>query len=430
MSLQESLFDIVVVGAGPAGLMAAIAAAQHGCRVAVCDRLNNPGRKLLASGGGRCNITMAVSSSECARSFGRKKSPFIKAVPKQFGPPDVVEFFESIGLKLIAEDGTNYYPATNRAADVLGALTQTAAQRGVHIVPKVDASEIIVSRGAVCGVRHAHGVLRASAGILAGGGCGYLSLGGSNAGCDLAAALGYDIVPPVPGLVALVSQEAWPGTCAGLSLEWSRLRIANGHDLGDHVQTEGELLFTHRGISGPAAIDLSATVNRILLKEESVTIRVVVQRETDTAVWSRRFEQWQQSRGSTRLFTCLHEYLPVRLTEALMTACSCPLDIRCADVSRLAKNTLSEALAQGMKLRIHASEGWDRAMVMSGGVGTAQIDASTMSGKLHQGLFFAGEVVDCDGPCGGYNLTWAFGSGWVSGTSAAHYVKTVRGRDH
>lgn len=402
--------------------MAAIAAARAGCRVVLCERQAASGRKLLASGGGRCNLTNTVPRNQFARAFGSEKAALVTACLKQFGQQEIIRFFDTRGIPLAAEDGLHYFPTSQRAADILAVLIKLVDECRIPVLYGIDIHEIIIENGCFSGIRHSNGSIRAAQGILATGGMGYPQLGGTASGFECAAKAGHTVIEPVTGLVALVTEEKWPGQCAGVTLDWARLRIAGAPDSCLRQRTEGALLFTHRGISGPAAIDISGSVARLLLREKPVQLHCVLQKETDNARWMKRFEGWQREPGGKFLGSRLAEHLPQCLVTELLTLCNCPSPLRCADVSRALKINIITQLIQGINLHICDTEGWSRAMVTSGGIAVDQVDKTTMQSTRVAGLFFAGEVVDCDGPCGGYNLTWAFSSGWVAGTAAAKRI--------
>lgn len=406
-------FDLIIIGAGPAGLIAAIKAAENGNKVVVCERQKNVGVKLLASGGGRCNITNSTPVRQFANAFGISKSSLVYSCLKKFGPNDLKRFFAEHGVTLVETDGL-FYPSTNRAGDILEALLKSCGEKNVEIRTGLHVEEILHEGNRFTGIRHNEGIITGRACIIAAGGKSYPKLGGSESGYILAKGTGHQIVKPVPGLVALITKERWPGECAGITLDWAKITIAGTCDKSLANKTQGGLLFTHRGISGPAALDISASVARILLERQSVTLKCILQKETDGAVWLRRFENWQQKEGGKTISVHLSRYLSSRLANAVIIQSGFNPQTRAADISRAMKVKLVNELTTGVSLTVTDTEGWDRAMVTSGGVSLEEIDHDTLESKHIKGLYFAGEVLDSCGPCGGFNLTWCFSSGAVA----------------
>lgn len=420
---QNMDYDIIVIGAGPAGLIGAIAAARKGCRVLVCERGSSTGRKLLVSGGGRCNITNVTPLQTFSKLFGGHKAHFVAASLKQWGPKDIITFFENLGVPLSSPDAIHFFPTSNKASDPLAALLAEAQKVHVTIETNCEVAHLHFNNKDFAGITYGTTYVSGSACIIAAGGQGYAPLGGTTSGYKLAADCSYEIVVPVPGLVGLHTQEKWPASCAGVTLDWARIRIQTKTALPLITQSDGSLLFTHKGISGPCALDISASISRLVYNGTPVAIQCILQPELDNAAWNTSFESWQQHKGGSFLVTHLAKHLPQRLLEAIFTTYKIPLTLRCADVNRPTKTLLISLLCEGVPLHIHTLEGWDKAMVSSGGVSIDHLDSRTMAGKLHKGLYFAGEVIDCDGPCGGYNLTWAFSSGVVAGKSAGEFVQ-------
>ncbi len=408
--------DVAVVGCGPAGLMAAVAAGRRGQRVTAFERLDDPGRKLLATGGGRCNLTTAAPPEALPAAYGRQGRFAVPALAA-LGPEAIRAFFlrEGVDTVVQADDGC-VFPRSQRAADVLTALRRAAEQAGVRLICGTPVAHLTRSAGgAITGVVAGGCQIRARAVVLAAGGCAYPALGSDGSGFALARAAGVRVINPVPALVPLVTSETWPHALSGIVLERARIRILGK---GEHKAGRvGPVLFTHRGISGPPVLDLSGEVSaRLGADTPAVTLAVSVRADRQATDWMRLFDGWGVRLGRRACHNVLSGEMPRALAEALC-AQSGLMDVPVAQAGRKRLEALA-AHCGGTPLTVTATEGWNRAMVTRGGVALDALDPDSLACKRIPGLFCVGELVDLDGPCGGYNLTWAFASGWLAGMSA------------
>ncbi|MHC4883622.1 MAG: BaiN/RdsA family NAD(P)/FAD-dependent oxidoreductase [Planctomycetota bacterium] len=408
---------IVVVGSGPAGLMAAIAAAEGGARVTVLEQLGKPGCKLLATGGGRCNLTNTASTEALLEAFGRN-GRFMRTALFDFDSDALQSFLAERGVPTAYLDGFHIFPRSERAGDVLSALLTTCENLGVEICCGVHVDDLVLEDGAVAGVCAGDRRWPCGGVVLAAGGRGYSSLGGGMSGYELAEMAGHAIVPPVPGLVAIDTEEGWPGRCAGIVLPGVELLIDRKRER--KRVTRGELLFTHSGISGPAAIDLSGRVNALLREGGAVPLVLRPWPTVSETEWLSRFEEWVNSDPKRSLLRHLSSHMPKALaSELLIVAGGKDLSaVRAAEFPGTARRALAAALC-GIPLTVTRTSDFERAMVTRGGVDLKEVDPRRLESRLCRGLFFAGEVLDLDGPCGGYNLQWAFSSGRLAGTAVA-----------
>ena len=418
---------VVVVGAGPAGLMAAIAAARQGARVQVVEQMARPGLKLRASGGGRCNLTNTLPAAEYPDRFGRQ-GRFLAPALAACGPDRLREFFVELGVRTHSPDGVHVFPVTDSAATVLAALLEEQKRCAVPVRLGVKVTGLVREAGKLQGVRAAGDVFPADAVVLAAGGCSYPELGGTGGGYALAQAAGHEIVGPTPALVPLVTRENWPGELAGVSLNDVRVWI----DLpGRRRQgVTGDLLFTHRGLSGPAILDLSGAVAAQLARRTEVPLRLDLwsgmpaysgtgERRASAVHLLEKMDRWRVAQGKKSIVRLLaDEGLPRALAILVVRLAGGASDRTAAQLTGTERQALVDCLMQ-CPLTVTATEGFSRAMVTRGGVALREVNPATLGSKKMEGLFFAGEVIDVDGPSGGYNLQWAFASGWLSGRQAA-----------
>ncbi len=403
----------IIIGAGPAGLMAAISAAASGDRVTVYEQLSRPGAKLLASGGGKCNLTNVLAVPEFAEHFGRQ-GRFALTALETLPPEKLREFFAVRGVPTLVQDGFHVFPESNRAVDVLNVLLTECSRLKVEIICSTSVKELIIEDASVSGIMIEKDRIMAGKVIIATGGKGYPSLGGLGIGYVLAEQAGHQIIEPVPAMVALRTVESWPGSCTGISLPDVTFVI----DLPKFRKTiyRGELLFTHHGISGPPVIDLSGEVSGLLKKHPQVMLAVNLFSDRTVAFWHQEFKRWQENSGKKQLNTLLAGHLPHAVANALCELAGNIGMVKAAEFPASGRDELVRLLT-ALSLRINATEGWNRAMVTRGGVALKKVNPATLESRLVKGLFFAGEILDLDGPCGGFNLQWAFSSGALAGRS-------------
>jgi predicted Rossmann fold flavoprotein len=425
--------DVAVVGAGPAGLMAAIAAAEAGRRVAVFEQLQRPGAKLLASGGGRCNLTNTLPREKFMARFGRQ-GRFMQPALAEFDSRALRRFLDGLGVPTDAPDGLHVYPASNSALAVQKALWRRACELGAEVRLGVHVTglwlEGAAEKGTVPfsqrrekgtapfsvlrGLETSGGRMAATHVILATGGRGYPPLGGSASGYGLAREAGHTIIEPTPALVPLVVKEPWVRRCAGASLEAARIWIDLPGESREGLA--GAVLFTHAGLSGPAVLDLSGDVAALLARHKAVPLCVDLAPGITADEWRRRFEKWRTAEPRKTIVSLLDRHLPKSLAAMLAELAGIVPALRSGHMTVRSRDRLAQFLT-ALPLTVTATEGWDRAMVTRGGVNLKEVDPRTLRSKRLTGLALAGEVLDLDGPSGGFNLQWAFSSGYLAGKS-------------
>ena len=407
--------DILVIGAGPAGLMAALSAAEAGARVLVLERLNKPGTKLLATGGGRCNLTNVLAPEQLMPCFGRQ-GRFMAPALRALDNLQLLETLRQLGVEAHCADGFHWFPVAESAAVVQQALWQRCEELGVDFRFGCQVQQLEFEAGKLVGVIDSHGnKVPGRRAILAGGGKSWPGLGSDGSGLQLAAGIGLAVTPTYPGLVPIVVGESWVASCAGIVFEEAEVWIDFPKLRGE--RTRGPLLFTHRGLSGPAILDLSGRIAALLATMPEVPIRIRWQPAPAAAAWRERFDAWRREHGAKMVRNLLDQNLPGSFAAAIAVACGLG-DTRAAGLTSEQAGRLAECLAE---CPLHAidTEGFAKSMVTHGGIALKEIDPGTLECKRRPGLFVAGEIVDLDGPCGGYNLQWAFSSGRLAGLSAA-----------
>jgi hypothetical protein len=411
--------DIAVVGAGPSGMMAAIAAAGRSARVLVCEQLSRAGVRLLATGGGRCNLTNTLAVDQFMARFGRQGRFMLPAL-KQMDSRALVRFFAALGVQTCAADGLHVYPRSGQAATVRQALLRRCRQLNVEIRAGASVSRLRIEGDRLAGLETSSGRVEAPRVIIATGGRSYPELGGTGAGYELARQVGHGIVEPSPALVPLVMAENWPRKLAGVSVQGAAVRI----DLPGQPRkpVHGSILFTHRGLSGPAVLDLSGEVPALLKRHGSVPLLLNFVLPPAAADWRSSFARWKVTDGKKMVRTLLAERIPAALAAILCELAGLASGSRMSDLPADRRDELIRLLT-GCPLTVTGVEGWHHAMVTRGGVALRDVDPETLESRLLGGLHFCGEVLDLDGPCGGFNLQWAFASGYLAGMAACRSLR-------
>jgi hypothetical protein len=395
--------------------MAAIAAAEAGARVTIFERQAGPGRKLAATGGGRCNLTNTLEPAVFMERFG-PHGRFMAQALRHFGRNDLLRTLKGWDVSCEAADGFHYFPKSQRATDVLRALEARLQALGVTGRFGEAVTSLLIQDRRIQGVGTDRGREAVEAVVLAAGGAAWPALGGCTLGYDLARQAGHAIAEPLPALVGLKTREAWPAACAGVVIRraaaWLELPRRRGRTW------QGDLLFTHAGLSGPLILDLSGDTAVVLREHSEVTLRLELLQEQPAPDWPARVAAWRQAHGRQTVRNLVNGFLPRSLAGALCEACGIGADVRAAQIPAAVQKKLAEWL-RAAPVTITGTQGLEQAMVTRGGVLLRGVNPATLESRHTRGLFFAGEVLDLDGPCGGYNLTWAFSSGRLAGEAAA-----------
>lgn len=405
---------VCVVGAGPAGLFAALHAAEGGAEVVLRERNDRCGVKLLTTGGGRCNVSNRRPPAEWPALFGRR-GRFIRPALSFLPGERLASRLAALGQPLASPDGFHLFPASNSARAVRDALLGEALRLGVRVECGRRARRLDVRDGRVRAVTDDSGREPFDAVVLATGGQSFPATGSTGDGWDLAREAGHRIAPAFPGLVGLRAANL-DASLAGIVLP-DALAFLKTRGSPERVG-RGELLLTHGGVSGPAVLDLSAAAAEALASPSGAVVRIRWSADADRAAWLARLESWRAERGGTAPASLLRSHLPQRLGRWLCAFAGVSGTETAANLSAAGRDRLAEALA-AFPARVADTEGWERAMITRGGVDVRDVNPETLASRLAGGLYFAGEVLDVDGPCGGYNLHWAFASGALAGASAA-----------
>ena len=405
---------IIIIGAGAAGLAAAIRAAELGAPVVVLEKMAAPGRKILITGAGRCNVTnQAPLDSFVEHYFGQGR--FLYPAFRHFFRPELLKLLQMRQVGVITEPSGKIFPASGQAMDVVQALYHQALDCGARFWFQEPVQEVVRENDRITAVRTGKQILAASSVVLTAGGSSWPSTGSSGDSYRLAEAIGHHIIPTRPALVPLISPIPAIRRLSGLSCPNVDARLlAAGRPAG---KSSGDLLFTHFGLSGPAILRLSRDYLDIAPDEGAVELNLLPHMTPDEVI--RMLEHNCQSSPRRQLANVLGgEHVAQALIQSILEIAGIPSDIAASQVSRSQIARAAQHL-QRLVLPVTGTRGYREAMVTAGGIDLREIDPRSMASKINRGLYAAGEALDLDGDTGGYNLQAAFSTGWLAGEQAA-----------
>lgn len=409
-------YDVIVVGAGPAGLIAAGQAASQGAKTLLLEKMNRPGRKLCITGKGRCNLSNEAPVEEFIGHFG-PQGRFLRQPFHRFFTAELVALLDELGVPTVTERGGRIFPASDRAEDVVEALVSWCKEQGVILRSRSPVTRLLTEAGRVTGVLVTPEITYRSASVIvATGGASYPATGSTGDGYRLAAAAGHTIVPIRPALVPLETAGNIAARLQGLSLRNVQVSVW----VDDQLETDafGEMLFTHFGVSGPIILTLSRQVVDALQAGRAVSLSIDLKPALDEEKLDGRLLRDLDSHGKQQYGTLLQGLLPRKLIPVCIDLTSVPADKEAHQITAEERGRLRSWL-KDFRLTVTGYRSFAEAIVTAGGVDTREVDPRTMASRLVEGLYFAGEVLDVDGDTGGYNLQAAFSTGWLAGRSAA-----------
>lgn len=406
----------VVIGGGPAGMLAALSAAEGGGEVTLLEPNAKLGRKLYITGKGRCNLTNACPPEEVIRNLPRN-GRFLYSALSQFPPSAVMDYVTQLGVPLKIERGGRVFPCSDKAADVVDGLFFALRRRGISIVQE-RALAIQTADYRVTGVRTDRGSISCQSVVLATGGRSYPLTGSTGDGYRLAAELGHTVIEPKPSLVPLVAEGDICQRMQGLSLRNVTLTVTN--QKGKVLYQElGEMLFTHFGLSGPLILSASAHMRNF--DKERYTVHIDLKPALEEQKLDARLLRDFGEQQNRAFHNVLEGLLPRLMVPVVVERAGIPADTQVNAITKQQRRQLL-AVLKDFTLTILEPRPIDEAIVTSGGIKVSEIDPKTMMSKLVEGLFFAGEIIDVDGYTGGFNLQVAWCTGRAAGLSAGKEI--------
>jgi len=405
---------IVVIGGGAAGLMAAGSASGPDNEVIICEKNNILGKKLLITGKGRCNITNNCDIDDLINNIPGNGN-FLYSSFYTFSNKDIIDFFESRGLKTKIERGGRVFPESDKSSDVVAVLKNFVHQAGVKVLYNTAISEILCRDGRVWGVKtEKEEIINCDRIILTTGGASYPGTGSTGDGYKILSRLGHTIIPPRPSLVPLETSEGWVRDLQGLSLK--NVKVVFRNSLNKNIYSDfGEMLFTHFGVSGPVILSGS----RHLLDYGYRDIKLIIDlkpalnEETLDKRIQRDFEKYSRKQFKNSL----DDLLPKKMIPVFIQLSGIPEDKPVNQITKEERRNMIRLMKE-LTLTVSNSRSLKEAIVTAGGVSVDEINPGTMESKLVKGLYVAGEVLDLDGYTGGFNLTIAFSTGYMAGINA------------
>ncbi len=423
--------DVIVVGGGPAGMMAAGMAAASGVKTNLLEKMEQPGRKLRITGKGRCNLTNSAPLDVFIGHFG-ENGRFLYSAFSRYFCADLLEFMQHMGIQTVEERGGRIFPVHDDAQEIVLALQAWMAKNGVVLQTRAKVDKLIVDNGSIQGAvfvetqfpspRFKSGgdkverIIRARAVILATGGASYPGTGSTGDGYRLAASVGHTIVPIRPALVPLEIEGDVPSRLQGLSLRNINARFFHKDEV--FAEGFGEMLFTHFGVSGPIVLSQSRKVVDALRKGRRVELSIDLKPALDDEKLDARLLRDLDAHGKRQFQTILKDLLPRKLIPVCVDLVGIPARKPAHQITTGERQRLRTWL-KDFRLSVSGHRSFKEAIITAGGVDLREVDPRTMGSKLVDGLYFAGEVLDLDADTGGYNLQAAFSTGWLAGTSAA-----------
>ena len=411
---------VIVIGAGPAGLLAAGEAAVSGADVLLLEKMRTPARKLGITGKGRCNITNDTPLADFITHFGRD-GRFLRQAFSRYFTQELLDFLQSIGIDTVTERGNRVFAVRNRALDVVEALVTWTRSTGVTLRTNSEVTGLWIENGRLAGVKFAGSakIERAEAVVIATGGVSYPKTGSTGDGYRFAAAVGHTVTPIRPALVPLETAGPTAADLMGLSLRNVSVSLwVNGKKQRSEF---GEMLFAHFGLTGPVILSLSVAVVDALRENASVMISIDLKPALDDRKLDARLQRDLAEQGKKKVPALLKGLLPRKLIPVCIDLLGFSTEKTCCQITGAERKKLRLWL-KDFRFTITGHRPLAEAIVTAGGVDTKEVNPRTMESKIESGLYFAGEMLDLNADTGGYNLQAAFSTGWLAGHSCASRI--------
>ena len=406
------IYDTIIIGAGAAGIMAAISSAKSNKATLLLEKLPKIATKLKATGGGRCNLTNTLDRDTFMQSFG-KEGRFMSQALDSLSNQDLQQFFNSIGVETHAPDGFRVFPITHSSTTIINALAKELDRLNIDVKTSQKVEHILTKDSIVNAVQTSNETFYTKSVVIATGGRGYPQLGAEGDGYLLAEELGHKVIKPYPAMMPLKTKESWVANCRADTVSCVKMQVAIKKY--KKLQAIGDLIFTKDGIRGPVVLDFSREITPLLAKYDEVPITINLTKGKNQEQILQHIKS-EITNNTHTLLTLLKTLLPTSIAKEFIKMVEANEQDSFSKLAGSKREALIKLLAQ-TPLTVVGHDGFKMAMVTRGGISLKEIDPNTMQSKLIKGLYFCGEVVNLDGPCGGYNLQWAFSSGYLAGKS-------------
>lgn len=409
--MNEEKYDLIVIGSGAAGIISAIVAAREGKNVLLLEKLSNISSKLKATGGGRCNLTNTLSNEDFMARFGRD-GRFMQDALAQFDNKELVKFMDEIGVETHAPDGFRIFPTSHSSSTIIAGLQAEMDRVSVKIITNQRVERLLLVGKNIEGVKTQTNTFYAPKVIVATGGLGYPVLGAEGDGYNLAGELGHKVTELSPAMMPLKVKESWVSECRADTIAKVELRV----DIKKHkkLRAKGDLIFTKTGIRGPVVLDFAREVTPLLKKYGEVPLLLNLTKGKNEEEITKHLKEQVLKNSAATIVELVSTLLPEALSLELCKMAECEIDKTLTKQSGKARAKIISLLAW-TPLTVNGHDGFRLAMITRGGISLKEIDPKSMQSKLVNGLYFCGEIMNLDGPCGGYNLQWSFASGYMAG---------------
>jgi len=408
------MFDVIVIGAGPAGMMAAGRSAELGNKTLLLEKTDSPGKKLLLSGSSRCNITNNCESVEDFINNFSESGKFLRNAFSVFFNKELLRFFRKRGLDFKVERNGKVFPITDKAGDVLRILVKYIKDSGCKILYRKEVMDMIKKGDVFDIITKDNSFFSSKKVILATGGLSYPKTGSTGFGFHIAKKLGHVVLKPKPGLTGVILKNNFLKEWQGVSFDDAGVSVYKD-DLLIH-KDRGEMIFTHFGVSGPIIMHMSHVIYDALESAKRVFLSIDFRPDINCHELDLLFQEEFKNSPAGKISNMLKEFVPARLVRRILGAVPMDGDKRLSQISCEARRGLAEKL-KNFKMTVELVRPIEEAMVTCGGVSVKEIDPKTMESRIVKGLYFAGELIDVNGKTGGYNLQAAFSTGWMAGSA-------------
>jgi len=404
-------YTLIIIGAGAAGMMAAITAAKNSQKVLLLEKLSKIGTKLKATGGGRCNLTNTLSNDDFMSHFGRE-GRFMTPALEALDHKELQIFFKTIGVETHAPDGFRIFPIGHNSSSILESLEREMKQLGVTVLCNQKVISLEYTNLHVTGVTTQSNTFMADNIIIASGGMGYPVLGAEGDGYLLAESVGHKVTELHPAMMPLKTKERWGANCRADTIAKVELRV--NIKKYKKLHAIGDLIFTKNGIRGPVVLDFSREITPLLSKFDEVPMLMNLTKGMNEEHIRTHFKKELSKKTTHTTLSLIETLLPSSVAIELCKLADASSSLPLGKLSGPTRDRLIKLLAW-TPLTVNGHDGFKMAMITRGGVSLKEIDPNSMRSKKIAGLYFCGEVMNLDGPCGGYNLQWSFASGYLAG---------------